>query len=365
MVTPALNLCGGIESYAMNYYRNMSSNIHIDFATHDIKDENYKKEIEDNGGQVFEFPKIGLKSLKKFLKMLDEFFKNNHYDIVHCNMANAAIFYFLYAKKYGIKVRILHSHQNNYADTLTHKIRNYPLIYLGKKYTTHNFACSKIAGDFLYKNAEYDVINNAIKLEKFKFNKNTRETIRRQEGIKNNEILLANIGRICKQKNQLFIIDIYNELYKINKNVRLLLIGHGDLREKIIERINIYNLQDNILFKESVNNVNEYLQAVDMLVMPSLYEGLPVIGVEAQAAGVPCVFSNTITQEAKILENTLYINLDESAKKWAEVINNSINKSIEERKDESELMTKKGYNIEVEAKKMEEKYIKLCLKEGE
>ena len=129
-ITPALSLCGGIESYTMNYYRNMSNDIEMDFITHEMKDEHYKNEIMTKGGKVYLFPTINLKNLKEFWGQLDKFFEEHHdYDIIHCNMANAAVFYFYFAKKYGIKIRIIHSHQNNFADKFTHKLRNMPLIY--------------------------------------------------------------------------------------------------------------------------------------------------------------------------------------------------------------------------------------------
>ena len=361
-ITPALSLCGGIESYTMNYYRNMSNNVKMDFITHEMKDENYKNQIEKNGGNVYLFPVINLKNLKSFLKQLAEFFKEHHdYDVIHCNMANAAVFYFYFAKKYGIKVRIIHSHQNNFADKFTHKLRNIPLIFFGKKLATHNFACSKIAGDFLYKSKKYEVINNAIDVEKFKFNENTRKRIREKEKIKEDEILFANIGRFCNQKNQLFLIDIFNLIYKKNKKVKLFLIGDGELKERLIEKIDKLKLNDNIFVKGPINNVNEYLQAIDVLIMPSLYEGLPVIGVEAQASGVQCFFSDTITKEAKILDDTVYIKLNSTPEEWCDIILKHV--KCLHRSNQTENVSYKGFNIKQESKKLENLYYKYVKKE--
>lgn len=361
-VTPALSLCGGIEGYTMNYYRNMSDNVEMDFITHEMKDENYKKEIIAKGGNVYLMPKINIKNLRKFLIQLSDFFRKNHeYDIIHCNMANAAVFYFYFAKKYGIKIRIMHSHQNNFSDKFIHKLRNMPLIYLGKKMSTHNFACSKIAGDFLYKNHEYIVINNAIDIGKFRYNNEIRKEIRKKEKIEDNEILFANIGRFCNQKNQLFLIEVFNIIHKKNPKTKLILIGEGELKEKILRKISLLELNECIIVKNPIDNVNEYLQAIDILVMPSLYEGLPVIGVEAQAAGVKCFFSNTITKEAKILPETEYISLKLRPQEWAKVILKEI--GTLERKDETKILQNNGYDIIKESKKMENLY-KKYIREG-
>ena len=356
-VTPALSLCGGIEGYTMNYYRNMSDNIEMDFITHEMKDEYYKKEITSRGGKVYLMPRINSRNLKEFLTKISVFFKQNHeYDIIHCNMANAAIFYFYFAKKYGIKVRILHSHQNNLSDKFTHRLRNAPLIYFGKKMATHNFACSKIAGDFLYKKQKYEIINNAIDVEKFKYNEEIRKKIRKKEEFEKDEIVFANIGRFCNQKNQLFLIEIFNRIHEKNSKTKLLLIGAGESKEKIIKKIGLFGLNNCVFVKNSINNVNEYLQAIDVLVMPSLYEGLPVIGVEAQAAGVKCFFSNTITKEAKILDKTEYINLNSSPDEWADIILEKI-KNLES-VDETKTLQNKGYDIKKESQKMENLYMK-------
>lgn len=356
-VTPALNMCGGIESYTMNYYRNMTDNIVMDFATHDIEDNQYKEEITARGGKVFLLSKIGLRTLKKSLEQMSKILKENEYDIIHCNMANAAVFYFYYAKKYGVKIRILHNHQANYADKLSHKIRNVFLIGIGKRVATHNFACSKLAGDFLFKKKKYYIINNAIDVEKFTYNPTVRKKIRKQENIKEDEIVLANIGRFCNQKNQLFLIDIFSEVVKKRDNAKLYLIGSGELKSRIEEKIVEKELENKVIIKNPINNINEFLQATDILVMPSLYEGLPVIGVEAQCADVKCIFSDTITQETKILETTKYERLNNSAQQWAETIYKVAKNT--ERTNVNEFIKKARFDIKNEAKELEKLYNKI------
>ena len=179
-ITPGLNVCGGIESYVMNYYIHMKEKVKMDFITHDIKDEYYSEIISKNGDNIYLMKKLNLKNFKKVKEDIEHFFEKHHdYDIVYCHMANAAFLYLKYAKEYGIKVRILHSHQNKAADTITHSISNIPLIAIGKRYATHNFACSKIAGDFLFNKKKYYIIKNAIDTNKYKKYKSIQKILRK------------------------------------------------------------------------------------------------------------------------------------------------------------------------------------------
>lgn len=353
-ITPGLNNCGGIESYCMNYYRNMSENIHIDFITHDIKDDNYKKEIENNGGKVYNVYPLGLKTMFKSIKQIKQFFANhNDYDIIHCNMANAAIFYFYYAKKNGMDVRILHSHQDNYADKLSHKLRNIPLIYFGKKYTTVGMACSKKAGDFLFKNKDYIIVNNAIDLEKYSYNAETRKKIRKDLKLKDNEILLGTVGRLTEQKNQKYLIDILKLLN--DSKYKLIIIGEGHLEEKLKNKAKELNLEDNIIFTGSVNNVEEYMQAMDIFLLPSLYEGLGIVNIEAQVSGLPTIVSDNVPQEANATDLIKFVSL-KYIENWIEEIKNT---QIKNRHSYIDDVSKNGFNIKEESKKLEKIYVDL------
>ena len=357
-ITPCLNLCGGIESYSMNYYRNMGSNIHIDFITHEIKDKNYKEEIEKNGDKVFLLKPIKLKNILKNINEIKEFFiQNNDYDIIHCNMANAAIFYFYYAKKFNINVRILHSHQDNYADKFLHKVRNIPLIYFGKKYTTVNFACSKIAGDFLFKKDKYHIINNAINVEIYKYNSETRKEFREKFNIKENEIAIGTVGRLTEQKNQMFLLEIMNEIIKHNENYKLFIIGEGHLKERLKEKCKELGLNKKVVFIESVNNVQDYLQMLDVFVLPSLYEGLGIVNIEAQASGLPTIVSDKIPDSASVTDLIKYISLEQDEVYWAKEIM-KINR-IKNREAYNEKVESSIYNIREQAKELEKLYIEI------
>lgn len=354
-ITPALNNCGGIESYCMNYYRNMSNDIHIDFATHDIRDENYKKEIENNGGKVYEFYPLGLKTMVKSIKQIKNFFaEHNDYDIVHCNMANAAIFYFYYAEKNGIDIRILHSHQDNYADKFSHKLRNIPLIFLGKQYTTVEMACSKKAGDFLFKNDDYTVVNNGIDLQKYSYNEETRKKVRKDLKLKDNDILLGTVGRLTEQKNQKYLIDVLKLLN--DKKYKLIIIGEGHLDEKLRKKAKELNVENNIIFTGSVNNVEEYMQAMDIFLLPSLYEGLGIVNIEAQVSGLPTIVSDNVPQEAKATDLVRFVSLNH-IENWIEEIEKT--EIVKNRHSYIDEVSKSGFNIKEEAKKLEKIYKEL------
>lgn len=366
-ITPALNVCGGIESYCMAYYRHMSEKVKIDFATHEILDNTYKNEIENKGGKVYLFEPLNLKKLIKSVKQIKHFFEqNSDYDIIHCNMVNAAIFYFYYAKKNGIRVRIIHSHQNNYADKLLHAIRNIPLIKMGNLLATDRFACSKVAGDFLFKNKPYYIVKNAIELEKYRYNDDIRKKIRIINSLNDNTFVIGNVGRLTEQKNQIKLIDIMKELvFNLNKDVKLLIIGNGHLKEKLISKTKEYCLQDNVIFVGSVNNVQDYLQAMDCFVLPSLYEGVGIVNIEAQAAGLPTIVSDKVPIEAKVTNLLKYVKLKESSRMWASTILRIGKNKHRKNNDYINEISNNGYDIKKEGIKLEKKYFDLINKDIE
>ena len=194
-----------------------------------------------------------------------------------------------------------------------------------------------------------------------KFNKEKRNEIRKKLKIDENIILVGHIGRFVTQKNHEFLIDVFNEIIKKRKqenfDSKLILIGQGNLKENIIEKIKYLGLQDYVIFTGQTTNVSDYYNAMDIFVLPSLYEGLPVVGIEAQANGLLCEFSTDMTNETKVLNTTKFISLKETPKIWAEMILEDYNNF--KRLDSFEEMTKNNFNIIEEAKKLEKYYINL------
>ena len=355
-IVPSLRLCNGIASYAMNYFRNINNNnIHIDFATGADEESIYFEEIRKQKSKIFYIPKMELKNIGLVCKQIKKYFQENKYDIVHCHVLNMGAFYLYYAKKYNVPVRILHSHATKYADKPLNSIRNFLLAKLAIGCANTYFACSKLAGDFLFKNKKYKVINNAIDVDKFSYNEKTRIQIRELENIEQDEIVIANIGRFVAQKNIFFLIGAFKKLLLEKENYKLMLIGSGPLEEEIVKKINEYNLKKKVIIKKSITNVNEYMQAIDILAMPSLYEGLPVVGIEAQAADLQCLFSETITKEVKIIDKVKFLPIN-NIEDWVAQFKNM---NELKRKNEKRLMADNCYDIKTESQKLGDIYEKL------
>lgn len=320
-IVPSLSCCGGVENYLMNYYRNIpKDNIEFDFCYHIDSDVNFVDEINSLGGKVFKLPRFSLRKILAIESKIGDIIKKGKYDIVHCHMANAAWLYFKVAKKYGVKVRIIHSHQAAAADKITHKIRNYPLLRLGCKRASHFFACSNLAGNYLFKNKKFIVINNAIDINKYKYDEFARNSIRKKLSIPNDTYVIGNIGRFCNQKNQLFLIDIFKKINDQNPNTRLLLIGEGELEEKIKTKVENFGIKENVIFTGAVKDTYKYYSTMDVFVLPSLYEGLPVVGVEAQINGLKVITSTTVTKELNFSGNVSFISLEDDLIIWAKEI---------------------------------------------
>lgn len=352
-----LNVCNGIASYVMNYFKNIDrEKVRMDFLISEDSNSLYVDYIKSTKSRLYIMPEMKMKSMGKFLKSVDDFFKrNNQYDIVHCHLANAAVFYLGAAKKYGIESRILHSHATKSADKPIRKLRNDLMIPFSRRMANINFACTKAAGDFLFKD-EYYIVNNAIEVSRFIYNEEIRNLKRRELGI-TDEFVIGNVGRFAAQKNPLFMIEIFKEITKINKNSILLLIGDGPMEEKIRLEINKNSLRDKVIILSKRNDINELYQAMDVFVLPSIYEGLGIVYIESQASGLKTFGSNKVPKEARVSELMEFINLKESPKIWAEKIV-KYNKNYL-RYTPIEDIEENGYSIEVEANKMQEIYFQL------
>ena len=347
----------------MNYYRNIDKDkIQFHFLCDEDSTNIPYEEIEKMGGKVIIIPPY--QRLFEYQKELYRIFKENNYKIVHSHISTLSVFPLRIAKKAGVPIRIAHSHStSNKKEWKRNLIKNI-LRPFSKLYANQFFACSELSGRWLFgekafKNDKIKIINNAIDLEKFKFNKEKRNEIRKKLKIDENIILIGHIGRFVTQKNHEFLIDVFNEIIKKRKqenfDSKLILIGQGNLKENIIEKIKYLGLQDYVIFTGQTTNVSDYYNAMDIFVLPSLYEGLPVVGIEAQANGLLCEFSTDMTKETKVLNTTKFISLKETAKKWAEIILEDYKNF--KRKNSFDEMTKKNFNIKEEAKKLEKYYI--------
>ncbi len=353
-------LGGGVESVVMNYYRHIDrSKIQFDFICDSDSTNIPYEEIEKLGGRVILVPPY--QKVFKYIKELKKVFKENNYKIVHSHINTLSVFPLYAAKKAGVKVRIVHSHSTTNKKEKKKNLMKQVLRPLSKIYATDYFACSELAGRWLFGNKIYDegkvfILNNAIDVENFAYNEKIRKEKRKELKIKDSTLVIGHIGRFVAQKNHTFLIDIFNEVHKKNKDSILLLVGQGPLMDEIKEKVNDLNLTKYVKFLGQRNDVNELYQAFDVFVLPSLYEGLPVVGVEAQASGLLCLLSDDMTKETKILDSTKFMSLNESANKWANKLLKEYSKF--ERKNKIEEFSKNGFNIRQEVKKIENKYIK-------
>lgn len=352
---------GGVESVVMNYYRHIDRNkIQFDFICDEDSTNIPYDEIEKLGGRVILIPPY--QKVIHYHKELKKILTEENYKIVHSHINTLSVFPLLVAKRAGIPVRIAHSHSTTNKKEWKKNLLKQLLKPFSKVFATHYFCCSEYAGRWLFGNDEYDkgnvyLLNNAIDLNKFKFDKTVRERKRKELGIDDNTLVIGHIGRFVKQKNHEFLIDIFNEVHKRHKDSILLLAGEGPLQEEIKNKVNHLGLIDNVKFLGQRNDVQELYQTFDVFLLPSLYEGLPVVGVEAQASGNLCYLSNDMTKETKVLDSTVFMSLSNTAEEWADTILADSKKY--KKYDTKEEVSKYGFNIEKESHKLSEKYVEL------
>lgn len=360
-------LGGGVESVVMNYYRHIDrTKIQFDFLCDEDSTNIPYEEIEQLGGRVILIPPY--QKVFKYQKELIRIFKENNYKIVHSHINTLSVFPLRAAKKAGVKVRIAHSHSTTNKKEWKKNLLKQVLRLFSKVYATDCMCCSELAGRWLFGDKAYEsgkvyLLNNAIDLDKFKYNEKLRKEKRKELGISDDTLVIGHIGRFVAQKNHTFLIDIFNEVHKKNNNSVLLLAGQGPLMEEIKNKVKELKLNDSVRFLGQRNDVNELYQAFDVFCLPSLYEGLPVVGVEAQASGLLCILSNAMTKETKVFDITKFISLNNTPKDWADSILDDVKKY--KRIDTSKEMTSKNFNIKEEAKKLEKYYLNLYNNGGE
>lgn len=360
-------LGGGIEAVVISEYLAMDkSKIQFDFICDEDSTNIPYDLIEKNGGRVIIIPPY--QKVFKYHKELKKVLKENNYKIVHSHISTMSVFSLFAAKCAGVPVRIAHSHSTTNKKEKKKNLMKQVLRPFSKVFATNYMCCSELAGRWLFGNKEYDkgnvyLLNNAIDLAKFKYNEALRKKKRKELGIKDNTLVIGHIGRFVAQKNHDYLIDIFNEIHKKNNNSILLLAGKGPLEEEIRNKVKELNLEDSVKFLGQRNDANELYQAFDVFLLPSLYEGLPVVGVEAQASGLLCYLSDDMTKETKVLDITKFMSLNNTPEEWADNILDDVKKY--KRIDTSKEMTAKNFNIKEEAKKLEEYYLNLYNNGGE
>ena len=296
---------------------------------------------------------------KKLKKVLTE----GKYQIVHSHINALSVFPLKAAKEVGAEVRIAHSHSTtNKVEWKKNMVKNL-LKPFSKVYPTHYFACTEHAGRWLFGDKKFEkgevfILNNAIDVSKFKYNPEIRTLKRAELGIEEDTLVIGHIGRFVQQKNHHFVIDVFNEVYKKNKNSLLVLIGQGPLEEEVKNKVRELNLVDAVRFLGQQDDVHEWYQTFDSFLFPSLYEGLGIVVIEAQCAGCYCLASTEIPQVAKVTKNLDFVNLNQAPKDWANYL---LQPGVAVKVQKCELeVAEKGYDIKKEVTKIERFYLTSC-----
>lgn len=362
---------GGQESFILNMYRNMDHKaLVMDFMTPFTCDsQDFKKEVESCGSKIYAYNHpFGQKENEVFKESLQDFLQNhkNVYPVIHFHSGST---YALMegpklAKEAGIPVRIVHSHCGGF-DNLKYRVIKTISIPYFMKYPTDFAACSNLAAAWKFpkkiiKDNNYTLFKNAVDLERFAWNPKIRKSMRNQLGIADGTIVLGHVGRFSLQKNHEFLIDIFNRYHKKNPDSVLLLIGVGEEQDKIRQKVKDLNLDNSVRFLNLQKNIPDYMNAMDVFVLPSFFEGLPVVGVEAQGCALPVVCSDQVTKELPVPDLSWYIPLGEdNLDMWIQAIEQAMKRDRFSRKDE---MTKAGYEVKSAAKKMQDFYLERARK---
>lgn len=347
---------GGIKSVLMNYYNSIDKKkIQFDFIVdNDSMSKDYS-EIESMGGKVYEIPPVN--DLFHYIPALYKLLKANNYKIAHAYINTLNVFPMFVSYIAKIPIRISENLSTaHYGERKT--VLKILLKLFAKLFANHYAACSKLAAKWMYgeralQTGKVKILNNAIDLQKFNYNPQLRSETRKKYGLEG-MFVIGHIGRYHYQKNHEFLIDIFNELHKIDDSAILILIGYGELKDGIFEKVKQLGLSNYVINLGGREDIVQFYNAMDCFVLPSFYEGLPVVGIESQATGVPCVMSTEVTPEAKITDIAEFISLDELAKVWAEKI---LKWKTYQRKRMDDPITASGYNIKNEANLLKEYYL--------
>ena len=350
---------GGVEAVVMNYYRHIDrTKVQFDFIVDEDSKLPQKEEIERLGGRIQIVPRY--ENLLAYVKAIYTLCKKEQYTIIHAHMNVLSVFPLAMAKLAKVPVRIAHSHSTQGKGEWKRNLVKTALKPFSKWFATHYFACSALAGKWLFgkkamETGKVTLISNAIAIDQFCYQPVLREQKRKELGVEN-AFVIGHIGRFMPQKNHTFLIDIFAHIYEKRKDAVLLLVGDGQLETTIQEKVKALGMEKACMFLGNRKDVAQLYQAMDVFLLPSLYEGLPVVGIEAQTAGVKTFLSSAMTQETKLLESTEFLSLEQGAEAWANAILQA--KTID-KYTTAEQVRKKGYAIQTEAKKMETMYQEL------
>ena len=344
----------GLETMLMNYYRHIDrTKIQFDFLTHRPERADYDDEIERLGGKVYYAPRLYPQNYAAYFSFMTKFFQEHpEYQIMHSHIDAMSYLPLLAGKRAGVPVRIAHSHSTSIDRDLKYPIK---LLFRNRLLTAANAccACGQAAGEFLFRGHAYTMIPNAVEAEKFRFDIRARELQRREMQLEG-KLVVGHIGRLSYPKNHKFLLEIFAALRKIQPDAVLLLIGSGEYEERLKAQAQRLDIADQVRFMGSQEDVAPFYQAMDVFVMPSLFEGVPVTGIEAQFAQLPCIFSDRVPREVEFTGRCSFVPLSEPADAWAQWI-----LAAAEQERSGEAVANSRFDIHLAAQLLTEYYMQL------
>ncbi len=353
----------GIETMLMNYYRHMDrEKVQFDFLCNKKKPGAYDEEVLSMGGRIYHSPGLNPVKLPQYFKYMKNLFAEHpEYTIVEAHNGAFGVYALHGAKISNIPVRIFHAHGASITKDWKMPLKLICMRFLPGN-LTHRYTCGVEAarcyfGEKAVEAKQYDFIPNAIEVSRFVFDAKIREKMRQQYGLEGKHVL-GHVGRFMTQKNHTFLLDIFAELSKRDDKAFLVLLGDGELMDSIKQKASDLGIAEKVMFVGNVGNANEWYQAFDAFILPSIWEGLPVVGVDAQAADLPCIFSDGITKEIGMAEDAVFISTAAPIDTWTDAIEKAFEKI--NRSDKTEMIRNNNYDISLEAIKLQDRYLKLA-----
>ncbi len=353
---------GGVESFLLNYYRNIDkSKVQFDFLCNSHNPVAYEDELLSMGGHTYHITARSA-DYKKYKIQLEELFREHSkdWDAIWVNVSSLAnIDYLKIAKRYGIRRRIIHSHNSRNMDSRLRGLLHQKNRMIIDRYATDFWACAPDAARWFYRPGLIDravIIHNAIDVDRLFYDEEKRKEYREQLGCQD-KYLIGNIGRLHFQKNQTFLLDVFAEMLKLEPECRLVLVGQGEDEAMLKKKASDLKISDKVYFVGLQKDIPGWLSAFDLFLFPSVFEGLSVVALEAQANGVPVLASEgVITEEVRMNENFIFYSLEKSPVEWARKALDMKTCRRPDRQTIRSNFVSRGYEIQTEAKKLEESF---------
>lgn len=350
-ITDTFRQRSGITAVIRNYLTHFDwDKIQVDLLVNDTSEEEAVEQMRKLGANIFYMPVLGMRTISPFFKFIKSFFKEHHYDIIHSHYYQIDTLVFPIAKKHFNCKCISHSHSTKYSEYFIRGLRNRIMCWNIGDVADYWAACSNDAGIFLFGKSFQNspkklIVINGIESKEYEFDNQVREQKRNEFGIGNEEIIVGHIGRMAPPKNPLFLLDIFQELLKLNDKYRLMMVGNGPMESEVRDKATRLGLTDKIYFAGVRNDVPKLINAFDFFLFPSLYEGLGIVAVEAQANGLNCLVSDVIPSEVDLTGITR-LSLKAPASEWAQKINQI---GFSRHENNVQKVVEAGYDIQIAA----------------